>query len=366
MFNTPLNPKKTEWSFSPCQLLEVITQKSLQDFFEFPYSGEWTIFTENCRSYMDLYDSGDLFDLVHSIIIDIVKEKHLWKQYWECFDSFIADKVRVGINEYRNRYCNKCRISHGVGDYALEHIEDKLNPLIQFPSKNGFKYRPPCLYYYRKLFTQVYIDKKGSPLRILNEDGIKYKVSRLEQQINKMSEKAQVNLDLVLSDSSLFDKMRASNVNTCVTLSYQELKRICQRYDSFELTNIMKRYAHYKLVYEDRFFPFDQTGKSALVGFPCINVTFDYLRFLEPSVYSVSRSDMRLTFFIENGAPGYLSYSQHPYFAQYIGIFNMLDLCADYFFVQGDDRAQKDAEEVARVKRFHSKRKLKEFYSAFK
>lgn len=365
LYNTPLNPKKTEWSFSRLRLLEEITGKSLRAFFDFSRSGDWTIFTEHVRSYEDLFDSGDLFGVVHSVVFDIVKDKHLWKQYWESFDSFISDKVRVGINEYRNRYCNKCRISHGVGDYALQFIDDKLNPLIQFPSKKGFKYRPPCLYYYRKLFTDVLIDDNGSPLRVLNEDGMRYKVARLEHQINRLSEKAQINLDLVLLDPSLFDMMRQSMVNTCVTMSHDALKRICSRYNPHELTNIMKRYAEYKLIYEDRFFPFDKTGKG-IDYFPTINLYFDYIRFLVPSVYSVSRSDMRLSNFIQDGAPNYLSYSQHPYFMQYLSLFGVLDLCADYFFVQSDNKSQKDAEEFARIKRFHDKRNLKEFYSAFK
>ena len=64
-------------------------------------------------------------------ILDILRTHgRLWKKYFKFYSAWLDEQERLAINEYRNRYCNKCRISQGVGDYALQFIDDKLNPTI--------------------------------------------------------------------------------------------------------------------------------------------------------------------------------------------------------------------------------------------
>lgn len=299
-------------------------------------------------------------------VLEFCRKFKFWKEYNEAFKQYLDDRVKDTINEYRNRYCNKPRISHGVGDYALDFVEDKFNPTFKVPDKDGFKMRPMSMYYYRKMFTDVYVDKKGSPIRVLNSDGIEYKVARLHASIDKMAEKAKSNLNLVLQNKVLFEKMRSSDVNTDVTFSYSDLQKC---YNSllkdFSLDIILQRYGQFKLVYEDRYFPYDFSGIVGYSDFPDLSVFDDYRRFLQPSYFTVSRSDLRLDAFLENGCPDCLPYSSHPYFLRFLGLFNVLDLCADYFFIQADIKNQQEAEEIKAVKRYHDKKSLKTFYSQF-
>lgn len=356
LYNTPMNASKTEWCFDDKRLLVEL----LPDY----YAAHISIF-------------GDVPDEViryKEDVTEVMRVYHLWNRFNDFVDKYIEDKVKEGISEYRNRFSNKCRISQGVGDYALQFIGDKLNPTFQVPSKEGFKNRPMSQYYYRKLFTDVIVPtemtptgkvRTYAPIRVLNDDGIRYKVNKLDERIRTMAVKASNNLALVLANEELYEKMKASDINTEVFMSHSEFLRKLDKARE-ENVNIFQRYAEYKLVYEDRFFRIPSFGDDDVFDFPRIDVLGDYARFLIPSVYSVSCSDLRLDAFLDSNCEDYLPYSQHPYFLRYIGIFAVLDMCADYWFIQGDVKAQREAEEIAATKRFHSQRKLKEFYSQFK
>ena len=147
--------------------------------------------------------------------------KGLWKRYWKFKKAYDEERLRLAVNEYRNRYCNKCRISHGVGDYALQFI-DKLDPSIPIPAKDGFKKRPISMYYYRKLYLDVHIDVNGSPIYTLNQDGIAYKVNRLPAQVAKKAESARNLFTSVILEPELFERMRDSDINTKVFMHYPE------------------------------------------------------------------------------------------------------------------------------------------------
>lgn len=284
------------------------------------------------------------------------------------YGIYVDKKVKEALNEYRNRYCNKCRISQGVGDYALSHIEDMSNPLIPVPAKKGFKYRPISTnyYYYRKLFTVVWKDWTGSNIRVLNDAGRQYKVSRFPDQVKKMVDKAACNLDCVLNSPELFEMMKESDVNTEVFFTYDEFLRDTNYLlDENNLQNILTRYAHYKIIYEDRYFKIDESRFGEFGYFPNIDPVVDYERFLYPSFYTTTRSNLRLDTFLDSPCEDWIPYYSHPYFLRYLRLFAVLDLCADYFFVQKDDKDQEEAEERARIKRFHDQQKLKDFYAFF-
>lgn len=352
MYNTPLNARHTKWCFSDVELIKELLGQDI-----FGYKDGLFI-----RIVEDMEDEAYM-----PYVVDIINREHLWQKYFDFVTGYIEPFVKEGLNEWRNRYCNKCRISQGVGDYALEHIQDKLNPSIQVPSKKGFKNRPISMYYYRKLYCDVVKDSQGQNLYVLNDLGINYKLEHLPKQMSKLIDKSKSYLPTLLDDDTLYYKMYNSDVNTDVTYSHSEFVRDYKKcLEVTTLENILKRYAEYKLVYQDRFFSFEYNGDSHDVAFPAIDVTGDYKRFLIPSFYSVSRNDLRLASFLENPPENYLSYSQHPYFLCYIGLFNLLDLCADYFFIQNDDKFQSEAESIATTKRFFNEQKLKQFYSLFK
>ena len=350
LYNTPLNSKKTEWLYSPAELYEHLVE------------GYRCSVMKGFEEYVRIINS----------------RYHLWDKFYDYLNSYILDQVNLAINEWRNRFSNKCRISQGVGDYALQFVGDKMNPTFKVPDKKkGFKNRPMSMYYYRKLFTEVVKPTEETALgkvreypaiRVLNEDGIKYKVAHLKERVNKKAEQARNNISLLLDNPALFEKMKQSDINTEVFCSHEDFVKQVEKLklNGERWRNLFTAYAEYKLVYEDRYFKVPSLGSDDVFDFPVIDPCGDYARFLVPSVYSVSRSDLRLDLFLEGDSEDYLPYSQHPAFLCYLGLFHILDMCADYWFIQNDDKAQREAEEIAATRRFHSERKLKEFYSQFK
>ena len=351
LYNTPTNAKKSKWCFTDVELIRELLGQDAFDYAQGIIKDP--VETMADESYMPY-------------VVQIIKNEGLWSKYSDFVESKIAPRVQEGLNEWRNRYSNKCRISHGVGDYALEHIPDKLNPSIQVPSKRGFKNRPICMYYYRKLYCDVVKDSNGQNLYVLNQDGIDYKVANLPKRLTKLVNKCSSYFHLLQDNPQLYDEMRESDINTDVFWTFKEFTRKMKFIlKNDNLANILTRYAEYKLVYEDRFFSYQVDGVDRSVLFPPISIIDDYKRFLVPSFYTVPRNDLRLTCFLEDIPENYLAYSEHPYFCRYIGLFGVLDMCADYFFIQKDDKSQKDAEDIAATKRFHNQQRLKDFYKVF-
>ena len=295
--------------------------------------------------------------------------KNIYHRY--CTNK-VNDMVDKDILVYRNRYCNKCRISQGVGLYALQFIDNKLNPVVQIPSKDGFKNRPLPLYLYRKLFTDVVRPVedgvKYAPMRVLNDLGMLYKKSRLDSMLYKRYHEAKNILCLIAHNRELYDDIVHSDLVTNAMPDYEEFFQnyhyLLEKENNTD--KLLHCYAEFKLVYEDRFFEVKFNGHDIDGSIPDIDVHRDYERFISPSYYRVSRSDDRIYEFSKGIPSGYVSYDAHPYFLRYRRIFDVLDLCTDYFFVQEDDRAQKEAEEIAATKRFHDRERLKEFYANFK
>lgn len=346
LFNIPRNPKRTEWTFTEPELIERILSK---------------------ERYISIGKIKHIVFPYWSYVQSIIDEHDLHEDYAKFVNNHVETKVHEAIVEYRNRYCNKARISNGVGEYAIPTI-DKENPLILVPKKDGNKMRPIGLYYFRKLFTDTVKDKRnGNNIYILNEDGMRFKANKLKQDIFNYKNKTLSNVYAVIGNSDLFHSMRQSDVNTDVHMDYDDFiaSLNCLTKDK-PLYEICIRYAQYKLVYEDRFFKIEFDRDSRIHSFPNIDVCGDYLRFLVPSYLSIHRNDLRLECFMENTPKDYLPYDAHPYFLRYIGIFRVFDLFSDYFFIQTDNKKQKDAEEIARIKRFHDKHALKTYYSNFK
>lgn len=345
MYNIPLDSSGSCWKYTDSQLFDMY----------FPYVLEWM------KAVGIDCDGKFSYQPVVSLILE---NEGLENRFLEYFDSRLEPFVQQAVNEWRNRFSNKCRISQGVGEYALEHIQDKLNPRIQVPdSDDGFKNRVPCMYYYRKLFCDVVKDSNGVNLYVLNALGREYKALRLPVRIKKLVSECSGYLAVI--DGFLYDRMYESDVNTDVTFSYSDFRHALHfLLEDFDINTILTRYAEYKYVYQDRFFQIQDSGSDGKCSFPPIDVTADYKRFLVPSFYSVPRNDLMLSAFLESPPSNYLPYSEHSYFHRFIGIFNVLDLCSDYFFIQKDNRSQDIAERLQAIKRFHNKRLLKEYYQS--
>lgn len=311
----------------------------------------------NEDAYKINIDTIGFSDLPLCIIVpDLIDGLNLRNDYTHYINNIVNEKVKLSINEYRNRYCNKCRISQGVGDYALESM-DKDEPRVPYPTKKGFKFRPLSMYYFRKLFTDVVKDINGNPIRVLNADGIAYKVKKLDSSISKLSKDIKSKVDVLTP--SLYDMMLASDVNTDVNRSFTY-----ERFMDYLINNnekIYDNYAKFKLIYENRYF-----AVSDDYAFPTLNYKDDYLRFIQPSYNNTAYNPFALLDCEETDFDGYLPYTVHPDILPNLRLFGVFDLLVDYFFVQGDAKSQNDAEEVAKTKRFHSQEKLKDFYKFFK
>lgn len=336
------------------------------------YINEYDVFSD--EPYYDYYIEkmhdllqieSDEYPTIQQIQ-SLIDEHGLYDDFYLFMDIKIAEKVRLGFNEFRNRYCNKCRISHGVGDYALKFISNPLEPRIPVPGKDGIKLRPINMYYYRKLFCDVVKDSMGQNLYILNEKGIQYKLHNAPKQIEKRASHAKSILSVLTPE--LYEKILDSDVNCDVRKNYT-WERFQNDLNNNDIDKITNDYGTFKLIYEDRFFKLHYDAANDDWNFPTLNPLDDYARFLTPSYNLVHYRPGRLDRFLTHTPESYLSYYSHPYFLPNVRVFSVLDTCADYFFVQKDDKKQKDAEDAAATKRFHQKRKieqkLNDYYSNF-
>lgn len=275
----------------------------------------------------------------------ICSEYGLWKDYRDFVKQLVSEKVADDIRIWRNRYCNKCRISHGLGSYAEKFITNKLNPSIPVPTDNGIKNRPIGLYYYRHLYCDVVKDEKTfNNLYILNDLGIRMKKFKLDFRIERLAVAARANY------SSLFDidinKLNNSSINTDLYIDSQFLDSLssCPPDDeSFRL------YAVYKLVYEDRYFSLLSDG-----SFPVLDYHRDYERFLIPSYNLTSYNPLLLDAFLDNHVGSY-EYAYHKLFYPHLRFFALLDLLSDYYFVSEDDEREAEYKRRRELKKFHNK-----------
>ena len=292
----------------------------------------------------------------------------LTDNYYNQFNEVNEDVIRTvsemvddDIRIYRNRYCNKCRISNGVGVSALEAVTDKLNPKIPVPCKNGFKSRTPCLYLYRKLYCDKVKDSIGNTIYVLNKDGIDYKLANLQSNIQSIKNKV-ISYKSLLLDRDFFNKVVKSDISN-LSIDFDTFKENFNNivYES----NLCERYAVYKQIYEGRYFAYDKTGNDIFMSFPVIDLYNDYSRFLQPSYYLTDYQFDAPFDFLKSDCQGYISYDMHPFFYKYLVYFRLFDLFTDYLFIQNDKSLEDKAKELEQVRKFHSCKACKQYFDSF-
>ena len=328
------------------------------DFVETPVELFSKVAPDHYRNYVDSVLTEEI--PIKIITHGIIHECNLMAEYRDFFAKYVKDFVSDKVSEFRNVYSNKCRISHGVGDYALRFIDDPLRPQLKIPDKHGWKFRNVNLYYYRKLFTEVVKDVYGNPVRVLTPLGIEYKSKNLPVQILSLVNKTESYLQVLNKD--LYNKIYESDVNSSNRIPYWEYKKLLNDSDK---SLIINRYAEYKLVYEDRFFKIPDVRLDSSFDFPRIDPVADYIRFLQPSYFMVSYSPDRLNIFLEDDCKGYLSYLQHPYFLAYSRLFGVFDIVSDYLFCQKDKQKEEYSEKIRNVRKVHALRSLDTYYKQF-
>lgn len=290
--------------------------------------------------------------------VDLIMDNYQCKSsYRRWLETMIEDKIKLAMQEYRNRYAPKTRISQAVGDYALNFLDESTTtPTMLVPGADGNMKRPIGLYYYRKLYTDILKNNEGNPVRILNKKGIEYRCKRLQEQITKLSEEIYSKCNVL--DRELYNKMYSSEVNLNVNTSYDEFKELMKVCDF----NVYRKYAEYKLVYENRLTAFYRQESTGVVEFPDIDLLNDYRRFLKPSLLD-SRYNPRSADYLKRvDSESFLSYSAHPYFRSDLCVFSVFDLLTDYLFIETDDKKEKEFKERRKVEKFHSNMAMRSYY----
>lgn len=315
------------------------------------------------KRYLDIFHKGwrDEYPFSTDLYyhLDILMDNYQCKSsYRNWLDSYIEEKVAVDMQEYRNRYASKVRISQGVGDYALDFLDmSTTTPTMLVPGDDGNKKRPIGLYYYRKLYTDVIYNDFGNPVRILNDAGIEYRKKRIVEQIKKLCEETKAKSASL--DASLYSKMYSSDINTCVNISFEEFKELMNYKDK----NVYERYAQYKLVYENRLTAFYRQESTGVIEFPAIDLLADFGRFLKPSILDSRYVRCSADYLKGVDSENYLSYSAHPYFRDDLLVFSVFDLLTDYLFIKTDDKKEADAKERRRTERFHKNLAMRDYYN---
>ena len=278
----------------------------------------------------------------------ILTEANLETEYHKYVEQIVFQKVKEQINLWRNRYSNKYRISNGLGSYALSFIDER-NMRVPFPkSGGGFKNRPVPLYYFRKLCCNVVKDRYGNNKYILNQKGLQYTMSIMENKLKRMSVNAQFNFNQL--NNSIYNEFLQLYPST---LSLEEIKAKVSL-----MPEVFRRYSEYKLIYEFRFFPISE-------DMPTICPSFDFENFIQTSLNDEDFNPNGAIDFLKDDCHGYLPYSNHTYFSKYVFFFHLFDFLSDYFFLIEDLRKKDEQEEFKRIKKFFNERKLNPILSKF-
>lgn len=271
--------------------------------------------------------AGDALDKDFLKFFDsFLKESNLESDYKKFVDSSVFEKVRLELNVFRNRFSNKCRISQGVGDLALQNI-DFLNPVVKIPLEKDLEYRLLPNYYFRKLFYNVVKNPDGNNCYVLNSRGVDFKVYNLKRSMYSLESRLKSYLFLVENDSS-FTKLKKGFI-----------------YNDVDITN----YVAYKLIYEGRLYR----------GCPSIDYFKDYEEFISRSysfsVYCPNAVSSSLETCLSHG---YRFYSYHIAFRDKQSLFSYFDSLLEYFTLSRDNKLEADYLELCRVRDVHKKLKL--------
>lgn len=279
----------------------------------------------------------------------------LQKQFYEECNKYLDEKIKAKINEYRNRYCNKCRISHGVGDYALETKIDTNKPKIGIYNKYGYQERNINLYYYRKIYCDIVKDPLGNNKYILNEKGIEYNINKLKDKIEKLKDETLANLSVLTEE--IAEDMLKSNINTECILNWYDIKALKQ---NEEKDTIAERYSIFKLVYEGRFYKIENNRH------PKIDPYNDFRNFLQPDYNTTNYDIDPVNMFLQNMDQNFMAYNTHPYFLQDMQFYTLFDTITDYLFIKMDNQKEKENENLKKTKQFHKSREFQNYLNNLK
>ena len=305
------------------------------------------------NSRLDIFDEGYIDELGVSefdTVFDYNIRESL-EPYREDYSHFCDDRIEEFVHrdlcEFRNRYSNKCRISNGVGDLALQYFSQ--DDTINVPTVDGVDVRNISLYYYRKKYTEL-VRKDGKLYRILNPAGIDMKVRNLSRTLDKIVSKVSPLLHLLVENERVYNTFSHSRFNSSAPLEHKQFISYFNTLNSYE--DILQRYAVYKTVYAFRFFHVPSMRRRSTGD--VLDFEADYRRFLASPIGWLSPYDNGVSEFLRNPGQDWLAYSSHPYFYKYSCLFDCLADFSDYLFVQNDDKNEEEARKRDTVRRYHT------------
>ena len=219
---------------------------------------------------------------------------------------YVLDYVRDKVNEYRNKFSGKVRLSKSYGDYGLHFVFDvDSSPKIRVVHSGTEKTQTPCLFYLRKLYYDVKIcPYTGNPLYVLTSFGREVKCNQLASKVKCMVQRVKQSIAYVVHNRvyipygsdllnrieygldssdpknvSLLPFIRSLQTDHSLDL-FESSACYCYLKDHFfgwsKFDECITRYAYFKIVYENRVF-FDN-GLSCYLSAQCkfSDVLLDY------------------------------------------------------------------------------------------
>lgn len=200
---------------------------------------------------------------------------------------------------FRNRFSPKVFMSQGIGISALDSINVNEATVPICDAKKVVKNVPIPLYLYRKFYCYVVKDSEGNNRYILNDYGIEQRVKMLEKHID----------DLSFLAKSVYQAVRP------------DLADYIEHVIRFR-PELFKRYAQYKLIYEDRL---------CHDTYRLLEPIIDYESFMQPSCHFVSQDEFDIGYFLDD-----LRYRDHVYFSDYVRYFDVIDEVLHEYFLSKD------------------------------
>lgn len=251
------------------------------------------------------------------------------------FDMYCKLKAHCvacdNVREFEQHHSIKPRVSRGLGlclaDPDSKFYVDPFNPLVQVPSKHGYKLEKIPLYIYRKLYTDVFIDYTT---------GVKYETVKIgNRKVRKLVECDIPVRHYKLNEDGLNRKFVDfyESLDDDVINTHSLLHTLGIRVDS----HIVKSYLLYNTIYRDRLF---KVGSE-----PDLNFHRDYYECLISGFEFDKTSKLS-----DQDLSQYCDYINHSYFYDLKPCLELLDSAISQSYINHDEQLRDEFERLKKVK----------------
>jgi hypothetical protein len=252
-----------------------------------------------------------------------------------------VQKPLFELRKFMNEHLGKPRCSKSLGEYGLKFVLDTdCFPSFSIPLADGYDIQKVSLYYYRKLYYDVYkCDVTGNVLYRLNQRGIQAHLNSFPQRIEQFVHTVKESLSIVSNQNLLqFEQYRVNDL-------YRQLSND---------DDLLTKYAYYKHVYEFRCFNISDFScnlfcpASALSHYHDFITNDSYLFDWDYSTVYTKRLHCKQQ---------YLDYSVHEEIKPFIRYFDFLDKLLDHVTEYRSECSKARFNEVAELRKKHNQTK---------